>query len=269
VELDGTGKLIAAYIHGPGIDEPVAMMRDENRNGTIEQDEVFVFTRNHLGSIQELTGLDGKLKQRYRYSAFGETKIEKDDGGRITHIENPFAYTGREWTAETGCYYYRARWYCPEQGRFISRDLIGLLGGDTNLFRYVGNNPLSYSDPFGLVGKEVVKAGLKTAARITVNIVIGLSVAAGLIGSENLKKIPSMIDEVKNGFNDIINDLFPEVGANSDEIPGRPDTKVVNNKTYVNRRPASFHKIKTPSPANNKKGVTTYAKRACGQTYSY
>jgi uncharacterized protein RhaS with RHS repeats len=43
-----------------------------------------------------------------------------------------------------------ARWYSPDMGRFISEDPIGFLGGDTNLYRYVGNNPVNYTDPMGL-----------------------------------------------------------------------------------------------------------------------
>jgi hypothetical protein len=45
--------------------------------------------------------------------------------------------------------YYRARWYDSGQGRFISEDPIGLNGG-INLFGYVGNNPVGFSDPSGL-----------------------------------------------------------------------------------------------------------------------
>ena len=40
--------------------------------------------------------------------------------------------------------------YNPETGRFLSADPIGFRGGDFNLHRYVGNNPLNYVDPFGL-----------------------------------------------------------------------------------------------------------------------
>jgi uncharacterized protein RhaS with RHS repeats len=43
----------------------------------------------------------------------------------------------------------RNRWYDPQTGRFLSQDPIGLAGG-VNLYAYAGNNPASYSDPFGL-----------------------------------------------------------------------------------------------------------------------
>ena len=41
--------------------------------------------------------------------------------------------------------------YDPETGTFISEDPIGFGGGDANLYRYVGNNPVNYSDPYGLI----------------------------------------------------------------------------------------------------------------------
>jgi RHS repeat-associated protein len=46
--------------------------------------------------------------------------------------------------------YYRARYYDPETGRFLSQDPIGLLGG-INRYEYVGNNPLIGIDPSGLL----------------------------------------------------------------------------------------------------------------------
>jgi hypothetical protein len=45
--------------------------------------------------------------------------------------------------------YYRARWYDPNLGRFISEDPIGFNGGDINLYGYVRNSPIMLSDPFG------------------------------------------------------------------------------------------------------------------------
>ena len=44
--------------------------------------------------------------------------------------------------------YYRARYYDPTIGRFISRDPIGLQGG-LNQYAYVGNNPINANDPSG------------------------------------------------------------------------------------------------------------------------
>ncbi|MEW6708165.1 MAG: RHS repeat-associated core domain-containing protein, partial [Pseudomonadota bacterium] len=51
---------------------------------------------------------------------------------------------------ESGLYYNDQRYYDPEAGRYISPDPLGLEGG-LNGYAYVGNNPLGYSDPLGLI----------------------------------------------------------------------------------------------------------------------
>jgi RHS repeat-associated protein len=64
-------------------------------------------------------------------------------------LTNPFQYTGHEFDPETGLRYYRARYYNPSTGRFVSEDPIGFAGGD-NFFRYVGNSSTNFEDPLGL-----------------------------------------------------------------------------------------------------------------------
>ncbi len=64
------------------------------------------------------------------------------------------AFTGREWDPEMGWYYYRARYYDPKVGRFVSEDPSGLDGG-TNAYRYVEAQPLAATDPNGLRPFEI------------------------------------------------------------------------------------------------------------------
>ncbi len=60
-----------------------------------------------------------------------------------------YVYTRRERDSDTGMLYYRARFYDPQLGRFISEDPIGFRGGDVNLYVYVKNQPLGSIDPAG------------------------------------------------------------------------------------------------------------------------
>ena len=65
-----------------------------------------------------------------------------------------YAFTGREWDPDTGLYYYRARYYDPRLGRFISEDPMGFNAGDPNFYAYVFSNPANRVDPSGLEVQE-------------------------------------------------------------------------------------------------------------------
>ena len=64
-------------------------------------------------------------------------------------MKNEILFTGRWLDKSTNLYYYRARWYDAEDGRFVSKDPIGFDSGDWNLYRYVGNNSVRYIDSYG------------------------------------------------------------------------------------------------------------------------
>ena len=129
------------YVHGPGIDEPLAMVR----NG-----QSYFYHADGLGSIVAITDAAKNIVQQYAYDSFGMVTPSNPD------FENSYTYTGREWDKEVGLYYYRARYYDPMEGRFISKDPIGLNGG-INVYAYVQNNPIKYIDPLGLDKIEVCR----------------------------------------------------------------------------------------------------------------
>jgi len=106
-----------------------------------------------LGSITALSNASGSIVQTYSYDSFGNITST----GSITQ---PFTYTGREYDSETGMYFYRARYYDPKVGRFVTKDPIGFDGG-INFYIYVGNNPINLVDPEGL--KCATKLMLVTA----------------------------------------------------------------------------------------------------------
>ncbi len=96
-----------------------------------------------LGSTLTLVDSTGTPKTQYTYEPFGKATSSGAANG------NPSQYTGRE-NDGTGLYFYRERYYSPTLQRFISEDPIGLGGGDTNLYAYVGNEPVRWVDPSGL-----------------------------------------------------------------------------------------------------------------------
>jgi RHS repeat-associated protein len=95
---------------------------------------------DHLGSSVKLTDETGQVIQTIAYDPYGETALSEGA------TEPAYQYTGQEKDAETGLYYYGARYYDPELGRFIQGD--SLLDG-LNRYAYGHNNPLKYTDPTG------------------------------------------------------------------------------------------------------------------------
>ena len=126
------------YLNGPGNDNKIRQQGGSHSS-------TYYFSQDHLGSTTALTGTNGKLIEQISYDAFGNS-----DGSTRTRYD----YTGRERDPDTGLLYYRARFYDPQLGRFISEDPIGLAGG-INTFAYVGNNPQNGRDPSGLYEEDV------------------------------------------------------------------------------------------------------------------
>src|SRR5207244_12862348 len=121
------------YLNGPGSDNKIRQQGSSHSS-------TYYFSQDHLGSTTALTATNGKLVEQISYDAYG-------NGAGSTHTR--YDYTGRERDPDTGLLYYRARFYDPQLGRFISEDPMGLAGG-INGFAYVGNNPHNDQDRYQL-----------------------------------------------------------------------------------------------------------------------
>ncbi|MBL0037697.1 MAG: RHS repeat-associated core domain-containing protein [Nitrosomonadales bacterium] len=130
-EYDGTGTLTTRHIHGPGIDEPLVSITGTTKTWRYA---------DHLGSVIAEADAMGNATAIRGYGPFGENG---------TMVPNRFGYTGQQYIAGLGLYYYKARWYSPTIGRFLETDPIGYADG-VNWYAYVNNNPVNTNDPSGL-----------------------------------------------------------------------------------------------------------------------
>jgi len=134
ITTDGTTTTTTRYYHGPGIDEPLAM----ERGGSY-----YYYHADGLGSVTAITDQNRNVVQSYEYDSFGRPTPS-------TNFRNSLAYTGKEWDWETGLHKVGVRYYDYMEGRFISRDPIGIAGG-INLYAYTYNNPINFRDPTGML----------------------------------------------------------------------------------------------------------------------
>jgi RHS repeat-associated protein len=113
---------------------------------------VFYYVKDHLGTVHALVDASGSVVESYRFDPWGRVLGVFDSSG-IQHpassIGNRYLFQGREYSWATGLYYFRARWYDPVTGRWLSNDPIGISGG-LNQYGFCDNDPLNLVDRFGL-----------------------------------------------------------------------------------------------------------------------
>jgi RHS repeat-associated protein len=105
------------------------------------------YLTDRLGSVIALADSSKKTTTSYTYEPFGASTIEGES-------DNPFQFTGRE-NDGTGLQYNRARYYDPGSARFLSPDPAGFEGSGSNLYNYVGGDPLNLIDPTGEISWPV------------------------------------------------------------------------------------------------------------------
>lgn len=106
---------------------------------------------DHLGTPVALANFQGTVTGTMAHGPWGE-ELE----GALSRTS--MTYAGTQRNAATGLQYAWHRWYDAGQGRFLSRDPIGFRGG-LNLYAYVENNPIGFTDPLGLLKFTNVPAG--------------------------------------------------------------------------------------------------------------
>ena len=109
--------------------------------------QYYLYNKDIQGSTSSLVKEDGSADATYQYTDFGETTIQGDD-----QAKNEVSYTGGIYDQSTGLYYLNARYYNPEDGRFMTEDSYRgeIMNPETgHLYVYCANNPVNYVDPSG------------------------------------------------------------------------------------------------------------------------
>lgn len=131
--------------------------------------EIYWFHPDHLGSSSYITGTDGEVTQNIEYFPSGEVFVENHKNSNYS----PYKFNGKELDAETGYYYYGARYYNPRVSLWLNVDPLadynpfynkehyidgqhnGGVYNSGNLapYAYTYQNPVVYVDPNGKQAK--------------------------------------------------------------------------------------------------------------------
>ncbi len=148
----------------------------------------YFYLKDHLGSVTDVVSSAGLHVLHYAYSAFGTIMGIQDAAANDVAASPPlriaYTFAGREFDAETGLFYNRARYYDPGAGRFLQRDphpgMLRHPGTVVNSYAYVLNNPLNLTDPSGKFIHLLFAAIGAIGAFL--NSAIGGAIAVGVIG---------------------------------------------------------------------------------------
>ncbi|MCF7818477.1 MAG: hypothetical protein K9M54_11410, partial [Kiritimatiellales bacterium] len=184
------------YAYGPGVDNILAMTVYPNGSpsGT-----TYHYLKDHQNSVIALTDASGTVVESYEYDAYGNTKVFDATGNELTESAygNRYCFQGREIDWATGLYHFRARWYDPGTGRWLSKDPIGIRGG-LNQYVFCADNPVMFVDPMGLdedggdmhsklagafglyAAADLIRAGLTIMAEGGIPGIIGGGLLAGI-----------------------------------------------------------------------------------------
>jgi RHS repeat-associated protein len=202
-DLDGSGNVIRTYTWGPGIDNLLAMTLHpaitNSTDLTISTPLTLYPIKDHQNSVLAFTDASGTIVESYEYDAWGNVTVYDSNTSELetSHLGNRYLFQGREYDFQTQLYYFRARWYNPETGRWLSKDPLGEKGG-LNLYLFCGNNPVNFIDPLGL---QDYMSGLEPRDNSTVdaNITTGPDLGPGPNAPQDFSGTPFPLDSPSTG----------------------------------------------------------------------
>ncbi len=149
-DVDASGNPLRVYTWGQGIDDLLAVtVYTCQPNSPQPAASSYYAVKDHLGSVHALVDESGGIAAQFTYDAWGN--VQSAVGNGQSAVLSRFLFQGREYSFATGLTNFRARWYDPATGRWLSKDPIGLEGG-LNLYVFCGDDPVNMRDPWGYRG---------------------------------------------------------------------------------------------------------------------
>jgi RHS repeat-associated protein len=151
-ELDANGSVISRFVFATQATVPDFIVRDT---------AVFRVVTDHLGSVRLVVNVStGSVVQRIDYDEFGRVVQNTNPGFQ------PFGFAGGLYDEGTGLVRFGARDYDSQLARWTAKDPVGFSSGATNLYSYVGGDPINERDPTGLWPEEPLSLGSGWTARV-------------------------------------------------------------------------------------------------------
>lgn len=188
LEQDASGSDKKTFVYGLWIDDIIFSDSDAGK---------FFYHKNALGSVVGISDESTQFKEFYEYDPYGEVYFYDETLQPIntSQFSNLYLFTGRMLDSESNKYYYRARYYDFDLGRFLQMDPLGYVDG-MNLYEYGKGNALNNFDPSGLLC-DPVSLGVTTTV-VVVDFIGSLIISGYLVYSfSELSETKSVIQDYK------------------------------------------------------------------------
>lgn len=183
-ELDGANALVSRFVYGDRENVPAYMVK-----GGVTY-RIVADTRGSVRLV--VNAATGSIAQRLDYDAFGNVLLDTAPGFQ------PFGFAGGLYDADTRLVHFGARDYDPETGRWTRKDPALFAGSETNLYGYVGNDPINTIDSNG-------KGRIKQFAELLKSLPFNAAMKAAV---KNLEKYYKELDQREKDLNKMIKDVL-------------------------------------------------------------
>ena len=109
------------------------------------KEETFFYHSDHLGSTSYITDSKGNITQYDAYLPYGELLVDEHSSSE----DMPYKFNGKEMDAETGLYYYGARYLNPVTCLWYGVDPLAEKYKEIGSYVYCADNPINLFDPDG------------------------------------------------------------------------------------------------------------------------